>query len=317
MQILYNLGCSIGILEIEKDNCDLESLLKSVSFAAENADNKNIFDYCFYDDKLKAKANRENNIKDELFKTITDDDAKSIFLQYQPILNQKTGKIRGFEALARFKSEKLGLVPPSEFILIAEEMQLIVPIGLRVIYNACKFIRKLELSGYDHIKVYVNVSVIELLRDEFIGNLKVLIEESKIKTENFGIEITESIIMDNFEIINDKLYELKKMGIEITIDDFGTGYSSLSRESELHVSGLKIDKYFVDKIIEQDNDKIITADIISMAHKLGQFVIAEGVEHEKQYQYLVDNNCDYIQGYYISKPLDEDDAIKILLKNLP
>ncbi len=317
VQILYNLGCSIGILEIEKDNCDLESLLKSVSFAAENADNKNIFDYCFYDDKLKAKANRENNIKDELFKTITDDDAKSIFLQYQPILNQKTGKIMGFEALARFKSEKLGLVPPSEFILIAEEMQLIVPIGLRVIYNACKFIRKLELSGYDHIKVYVNVSVIELLRDEFIGNLKVLIEESKIKTENFGIEITESIIMDNFEIINDKLYELKKMGIEITIDDFGTGYSSLSRESELHVSGLKIDKYFADKIIEQDNDKIITADIISMAHKLGQFVIAEGVEHEKQYQYLVDNNCDYIQGYYISKPLDEDDAIKILLKNLP
>lgn len=217
VQILYNLGCSIGILEIEKDNCDLESLLKSVSFAAENADNKNIFDYCFYDDKLKAKANRENNIKDELFKTITDDDAKSIFLQYQPILNQKTGKIMGFEALARFKSEKLGLVPPSEFILIAEEMQLIVPIGLRVIYNACKFIRKLELSGYDHIKVYVNVSVIELLRDEFIGNLKVLIEESKIKTENFGIEITESIIMDNFEIINDKLYEQKKWVLRLQL----------------------------------------------------------------------------------------------------
>lgn len=312
VQILYNLGCSIGILEIEKDNCDLESLLKSVSFAAENADNKKIFDYCFYDDKLKAKANRENNIKDELFKTITDYCSNSIFLQYQPIVNQKTGKIRGFEALARFQSEKLGLVLPSEFIQIAEEMQLIVPIGLRVIYKACEFIRKLELSGHDHIKVSVNVSVIELLNDEFVGNLKVLIEEAKIKKENFGIEITESIIMDNFEIINEKLYTLKEMGIEILIDDFGTGYSSLSRESELHVNGLKIDKYFVDKIIEQDKDKIITGDIISMAHKLGHFVVAEGVECEKQYQYLVDNSCDYIQGYYISKPLDEEDAQNLL-----
>lgn len=125
VQILYNLGCSIGILEIEDNDYDIESLFKNVSFAAEHADNKKIFDYCFYDDNLKAKANRENNIKEELFKTITDDDAKSIYLQYQPILNRRTGKISGFEALARFNSKKLGYVPPSEFILLAEEMQLI------------------------------------------------------------------------------------------------------------------------------------------------------------------------------------------------
>lgn len=115
-----------------------------------------------------------------------------------------------------------------------------------------------------------------------------------------------------YEIINEKLYKLKEMGIEVLIDDSGTGYSSLSRENELHVSGLKIDKYFIDNIIEQGPDKIITGDIISMAHRLGHFVVAEGVECEEQYQYLVDKNCDFIQGYYFSKPLSEEDALKML-----
>ena len=230
-------------------------------------------------------------------------------------MNIKTGKISGFEALARFKSQKLGLVQPSEFIPIAEEMQLIVPIGLRVINEACKFIKKLETAGFDNINISVNVSVIELLRDEFIDALKTLIKNAEINAKNLGIEVTESIIMDNFEIINEKLYKLREMGIEVSIDDFGTGYSSLSRESELNVCNLKIDKYFIDKINEQNSDKIIAGDIISMAHKQGHFVVAEGVENKEQYEYLLKNNCDFIQGYYIGKPLDENGVIKLLNNN--
>jgi EAL domain-containing protein (putative c-di-GMP-specific phosphodiesterase class I) len=121
--------------------------------------------------------------------------------------------------------------------------------------------------------------------------------------------------MDNFEIINEKLYKLREMGIEVSIDDFGTGYSSLSRESELNVCNLKIDKYFIDKINEQNTDKIIAGDIISMAHKLGHFVVAEGVENKEQYEYLLKNNCDFIQGYYIGKPLNDKDVIKLLNNN--
>lgn len=316
IQILNNLGCSIGILETEENNWDSESIIKNVSVAAESVDNKNIFDYCFYDDELKAKVTRENKIKDELFKEITTDNSKIICLQYQPILNLKTGKIRGFEALARFNSKKLGLVLPSEFIPIAEEIQLIIPIGLRVINKACEFIKKLETAGFSNVNLSVNVSVIELLRDEFIGALKELIENAAINAGNLGIELTESIIMDNFDIINEKLYKLQEMGIEVSIDDFGTGYSSLSRESELNVSNLKIDKCFIDKINQQNSDKIIAGDIISMAHKLGHLVVAEGVENKEQYQYLLENNCDFIQGYYFSKPLDEEDAIKVLNSKL-
>ena len=313
VKILNNLGCNIGIFEIEEDNWDLDGILKNAFVAAERIDNKNIFNYCFYDMKLKDIVTRENNIRDELLKGITDDNSKAIHLQYQPILNIKTGKISGFEALARFNSKNLGLVPPSEFIPIAEEMQLIVPIGLRVVYNACKFIKRLEMDGFNHINVMVNVSVIELLRDEFVGNIKTLIEDAKINAKNLGMELTESIIMDDFDMINEKLYKLKEIGIQLSIDDFGTGYSSLARESELHISSLKIDKYFIDKILEQKPDRVIASDIISMAHKLGHLVVAEGVETKEQYQYLIDNNCDYIQGYYFSKPLDEEDAIKKIL----
>ncbi len=315
VQILNSLGCRIGRYEIEEDNWDLESIIKNVSVAADSVNNKSIFNYCFYNDELKAKVTRENDIRDELFKEITDDNSKTIYLQYQPILNIKTGKISGFEALARFKSQKLGLVQPSEFIPIAEEMQLIVPIGLRVINEACKFIKKLETAGFDNINISVNVSVIELLRDEFIDALKTLIKNAEINAKNLGIEVTESIIMDNFEIINEKLYKLREMGIEVSIDDFGTGYSSLSRESELNVCNLKIDKYFIDKINEQNSDKIIAGDIISMAHKQGHFVVAEGVENKEQYEYLLKNNCDFIQGYYIGKPLDEKGVINLLNNN--
>jgi len=145
--------------------------------------------------------------------------------------------------------------------------------------------------------------------------LKTLIKNAEINAKNLGIEVTESIIMDNFEIINEKLYKLREMGIEVSIDDFGTGYSSLSRESELNVCNLKIDKYFIDKINEQNSDKIIAGDIISMAHKQGHFVVAEGVENKEQYEYLLKNNCDFIQGYYIGKPLDEKGVINLLNNN--
>ena len=201
---------------------------------------------------------------------------------------------------------------PAEFIPIAEEMQFIVPIGLDILHMACKFIKKLELAGYDRLNVFVNVSTIQLLRDEFVSDLRALVEGIKINPRNLGIEITESIFMDNCEMVNKKLYALREMGIEISIDDFGTGYSSIYRLRELNVDCIKIDKYFIDKLLKLKTEEVITGDIISMAHKLGCTVIAEGVEHEKQKQYLIDNNCDFVQGYLFSKPLYEKEALRML-----
>ena len=139
-----------------------------------------------------------------------------------------------------------------------------------------------------------------------------MIDEMHVSPENLGIEITESVFTSDYGEINCILNELREKGIKIAIDDFGTGYSSLAREQELNVDCLKIDKYFIDKLLEVDSDNAITAEIISIAHKMGHYVIAEGVEQEEQKEYLIKNGCEKIQGYLIARPLDEDQAMKLL-----
>jgi FOG: EAL domain len=179
---------------------------------------------------------------------------------------------------------------------------------------AFRFLKQIEQTGYKNIEIAFNVSAIQLLRDDFLPDLVQIIRETEINPSNLNIEITESIFSNNYQEINDKLEEIRKLGIKISIDDFGTGYSSLARERELNINCLKIDKYFIDKLNNHDVDGCITGDIISMAHKLGHSVIAEGVEYEEQKQYLIKNNCDFVQGYLFSKPLPEALAIDILTK---
>lgn len=178
--------------------------------------------------------------------------------------------------------------------------------------RACDFIYNLKNEGYDEIKVAVNISGIQLLRDNFTDTVINIIRESEIKESNLELEITESMLLDNYEIINEKFKILRQRKIAIALDDFGTGYSSFSRLKELNIDTLKIDKYFINKIPIGEYKKLITGDIISMAHKLGLTVVTEGVEVEAQKEYLIKNGCDIIQGYLFSKPLSEENAIKLL-----
>jgi len=238
-----------------------------------------------------------------------------LFLQYQPIINLRTGSIFGFEALARLRTEKLGLVSPLEFIPIAEKTKLILSIGEKVIIEAFRFLNKLKECGYDGIGVSINISVIQLLKPDFISRLFELMSGMQINPKNISIEITESVFVSDFDNINNVIKELRKAGFHIAIDDFGTGYSSLAREKELKADCMKIDKHFVDDLLNEDLKKAITSDIISMAHKLGHYTIAEGVEHDIQLRYLIEHNCDKIQGYLISKPLDEKEALEFLKKH--
>jgi len=238
----------------------------------------------------------------------TDD---SLFLQYQPIVELKTGKIFSFEALVRLVSKKLGVVSPAEFIPIAEETQLIVPLGKKIIQMACVFLKELEDRGLDEISVSVNISALQLIRDEFLDDLFNILEITKVKATRLGVELTESIFADNYSSINEKLTILKAKGIRIAIDDFGTGYSSLARERELNVNCVKIDKCFIDKLLYLDDREAITGDIVSMAHRLGHCVVAEGVEHERQREYLVRHGCDFMQGYLFSRPVSPEAAIKL------
>lgn len=311
------INVGIGVIEIDKSNeHDTETLLKNLLIASQNAIDEfdNDIEFRFFDQQMEAQIIREEIIINELIQICRGKGISSLFLQYQPILDISSNQICAFEALARIKSDSLGIISPLEFIPIAEKSKMIINIGERIILNALFFLKELKKKGYDKIAVSINISAIQLVSKDFTKNLIQMINEFDIKYENVGIEITESVFTYDYVGINNILEEVKKYGIKIAIDDFGTGYSSLARERELNVDCLKIDKYFIDKLMLIEHDNAITGDIISMGHKLGHCIIAEGVEHEIQKQYLIDKGCDKIQGYLISKPLDEAEAIELMNK---
>ncbi|NLN55805.1 MAG: EAL domain-containing protein [Clostridiales bacterium] len=304
----------IGILEITGDDSDANKLLRRLLVASEkaiNRDDKN-FNIYFYDDNLEIAVDRENQIIAELEKIAGNEEDQGLFLLYQPIVDLKTNKICGFEALARLNSRKLGYLSPLEFIPVAEKTKLIVPVGEKVITEAFRFLHRLKETGCKTVHVSINISAIQLLRPDFIDRLFELIDEMKVDPTTIGIEITESVFASDYEKINRIISRLKQVGIMIAIDDFGTGYSSLSRVRELNVNCLKIDKYFIDKLLKVSPERAITSDIISMAHKLGHCTVAEGLENEVQKEFLISCGCDKIQGYHISKPLEEEQVIKLL-----
>jgi len=317
--VIERIGGGIGIIEIEQNQSevDIDLLLRRLVITSERSVSLfgKAFEICFYDEELEALVNRETDIVEVLTAIAADDHTSDeLFLQYQPIMDLGTGSICSFEALARLKTEKLGLVSPAEFIPIAEKTKLILPIGEKVFARAFRFLNRLKEQGHDEISVSINISAIQLLQPDFPSRLFELMNEMQVNPKNVGLEITESVFASDFEKINHIIGKLRKAGLYIAIDDFGTGYSSLAREKELKVDFMKIDKYFIDRLLDTDLNNTITGDIISMAHKLGQHTVAEGVEHDCQLQYLKEHDCDRIQGYLISGPLDEEDAIDFLTR---
>lgn len=313
------IGGGIGIMELENyDDIDVDTLLKKLLIASEKASNiyDDSFSTCFYDVEMEMEIYREQDIKSELARIAADENDDTLFLQFQPIVDLKSNQISGFEALARMNTEKLGSVPPLEFIPIAEKTKLIIPIGKIIFMKSFRFLNRIKEIGYNNINISVNVSAIQVLENNFAVDLLKIINDMQVDPENIIIEITESVFSSKYDDINKIFGKLRNSGVKIAIDDFGTGYSSLAREQELNVDCLKIDKYFIDKLLEVHPDYAITAEVISMAHKMGHFVTAEGVEHENQKEYLFRNGCDSFQGYLFARPLDEEEAIKMLINEI-
>ena len=313
------IGGGIGVVEIDNENTvDVDRILGNLMLASESALMNTSADvgFCFYDSAMEAERIREQEIECEISDVTASGSNSGLFMQFQPILDLRTNKICGFEALARMRSNSFGVVSPVEFIPIAEKTKLIVPLGNQIIQQALDFLNEMISRGYNTISMAINISIIQLIRDDFIPNLQTILKEKQIKPDSIEIEVTESVFAANYQEINRLLGILRDNGIKIAIDDFGTEYSSLSRERDLNIDSLKIDRSFMKGLLELDDHEAITGDIISMAHKLGHTVIAEGVEHERQLQYLRENNCDRVQGYLISKPLDAQDALS-LLENYP
>ncbi len=314
--ITLNTVCfALGILEMGGEEAmSPEHILKRAEIACEYRNDHSRFTYTFFNRDMEAKQQRELAISNSFQQTLHQETDSSLFMHYQPITRADDNQIVGFEALARYRTEDLGLVSPLEFIPLVEATQMILPLGKRIMRLVFDFALRLERAGFQDTSVSFNLSAIQLLSESFLADLTQLIEQTGVNPQNLMIELTESVFSDNYVEINNRLDELKALGIKIAIDDFGTGYSSLARERELHVDILKIDRYFVRDLTTALPENTITGDIISMAHKMGHMVIAEGVELEEQRQYLVAQHCDWFQGYLFGKPMAEDAALALLMQ---
>lgn len=301
----------IGIAELGEEE-DPSLILKRALIAMSRAKGDGLVTYQYFNSEMEAAIEREDLIEKEIIRAIDDETngrEGGIFALFQPQVEAGTGKVTGFEALARMKSETLGNLSPVEFIEIAEKKRLITPLTKLIMKKASIFIKTMKERYGRGVRVAVNISGSDLMRSDFIEDMTLLIENYGMEKSDFEFEITESLFMDDFIMANEKLSILRDAGILISLDDFGTGFSSLSRLRDLNVDIVKIDKMFVDNILVKKEDELIIPDIISMAHKTGLKVIAEGVETEAQRDYLVDAECDTIQGYFFSKPLALDEAL--------
>lgn len=307
------ITAEIAIVEIKGNDFTVDKILQDASLTLSEHQNINSRSVKFFNENMETSIQRENAIEKVIRAVIDGSDTQSFSLVYQPKIDIQTNKVAGFEALARLHVENIGHISPIEFIEIAERKLLIADLGMVILNEACTFIQELHSQGFKDITIAINISIIQLLRDDFIDNVQQIIQTNHIPMGTIEFEITETVLLKNFDIINKKLETLASMGILIALDDFGTGFSSFARLSELQINTVKIDKFFIDKITSHEETQLITADIISMSHKLGLNVVAEGVETNEQNDYLKRHACDIIQGYLISKPRSQQESLAFLI----
>jgi PAS domain S-box-containing protein len=313
------LNAGVGILEIPRFSkaSEVDKILKNLLLASEKAfvnDEKPIH-YIFFDVEMEAKLDRESKIQKELAEVAKGIAEDRLFLQYQPIINLKNNQVSGFEALARLKSTEFGIVPPLDFIPLLEKSKLIIPLGEVIVRKSLMFLKRLHDSGYEDVSMSINISAIQLLDPSFTRKFTNMIKVLNVNPGKIWIELTESIFASNYQEINTILGRLREQGIRVAIDDFGTGFSSLYRLLALNVNSIKIDKAFMDGIELINIDEAITKDIVSLGQKLRYIVVAEGVETEIQHRYLLHYGCDRAQGYFFSRPLYDEDALKYVRKH--
>jgi diguanylate cyclase (GGDEF)-like protein/PAS domain S-box-containing protein len=300
-----SVGCSVGISIFPDHAADTDSLIKNADTAMYCAKENGRNNYQIFTPNMNAHAVERLTLENGLRLAL---EREELFLVYQPQLELSSGKIVGVEALLRWRHPELGLVPPDQFIAIAENCGLIVPIGEWVLRTACAQARKWQAQGLPPMSIAVNVSAVQFRQAEFPKAVRSILDQSGIEAQCLELELTESILLSNADVMFSILQEIKTMGLKLAIDDFGTGYSSLSYLKRFPVSKLKIDRTFIRDVAVNADDAAITSAIISMAKSLNLKVIAEGVENEAQTSFLRARGCDEIQGYYFSKPLTAEDA---------
>jgi diguanylate cyclase (GGDEF)-like protein/PAS domain S-box-containing protein len=298
------VSVSMGIALYPEDGKDEQMLIKNAHTAMRFSKQLGKDNYQLYHVRMNEKVVRKLQMEMKLREAIKNNEF-TVF--YQPQVNIENGKIESMEALIRWIHPNEGMIPPVEFISIAEERDLIIPIGEFVLRTACKQNKLWQEKGHPCKRVAVNISAKQLKDKDFVYAIKKVLEETGLDAKWLEVEITESLIMDNLELAIDILSELRELGVYIALDDFGTGYSSLNYLTRLPIDTLKIDKSFIDKIHTGSNEQAITKAIIGLAHNIKLGIVAEGVEINEQLLFLREYECDKVQGYLFSKPLPAEE----------
>lgn len=291
---------SVGISIYPEDGKSVASLMKNADVAMYHAKSQGRGNFQFFLQSMNVAAAQHVKMESDLRVAIENCDFE---LYFQPVICSATRSIIAVEALLRWQHPELGMVPPDQFIPVAEESKLILPLGSWVLEEAFRYQHMWRKQHDKSLKVAINLSALQLKSMSLVEQIEKLVQQYDIRYGDIELEITETAAMENPEYAIQRLEEIRNLGISVAIDDFGTGYSSLAYLKMLPIDTLKLDRTFVHDLERDDDNAKISAATLALAHNLGLKVVAEGVENQLQCEFLVENGCEFMQGYYFSKPL--------------
>ena len=300
---------SIGVTTYPEDGQETAMLIKNADLAMYQAKENGRNNYQFFEKDMNVRALERQSVQENLCFAL---DRDELVMHYQPKINLKTGEITGVEALIRWQHPERGLIGPLQFISVAEDCGLMLPIGNWVLRESCRQAKAWQDAGLRPIEMAVNVSSVEFRNEDFLEGVRAILEETGLSPHYLGLELTESVLMQHAEFTVPVLKKLKAMGVRLAIDDFGTGYSSLSYLRQFPIDTLKVDQSFVNGINADTDDATIINAVINMGSNLNHRVIAEGVETVEQVAFLQAHGCDEGQGYYFSRPVPAPQFAKLL-----
>jgi len=303
------IGVSIGIAIFPDDGQTIDMLIQRADMAMYHAKDQGRNNFQFYSEQLNDMVQARLKLEVDLRVAI---EQQQFFLHYQPQYNLLTQEIEGFEALIRWQHPQMGLIPPDDFISIAEETGLIMEIGQWVLETACKQLLIWQLATGQPLRMAINVSLKQLENEDFVDCVKEILEQTKIAIETIELEVTESIFLEEDSIALQILTQLDQLGVQLSMDDFGTGYSNMGYLKKLPIDRIKIDRCFVTDIPHDVDDAAIVCAIIDIARHFNIKVIAEGIEYQEQAEFLISKGCDEGQGYLFSKPITAAEMDKLL-----
>lgn len=303
------IGASIGIAIFPRDGSDYQTILKSADLAMYQAKEEGKNTYRYYSEELNQEASRRMVIERDLRAALKENNQLELY--YQPKIETKTGEPSSVEALIRWKHPEKGMIQPLEFINVAEDCGLILPLGKWILEEACNQINRFERLGLE-LSIAVNISTAQFSGADLSKVVMEVLEKTGANPNRLELELTESMAMQNPEMALHHIKTLKELGIRFAIDDFGTGYSNLSQLSQLPFDVFKIDRSFVDMLTnsEEEHGRIIARTILAMANSLNYETVAEGVETIEQLEFMAEYGCTFAQGYYFAKPMPENDFLE-------